>query len=136
MEHFRPHWPAPLIAVAGAIAGAGLFAWQSHGIELVGAIPSGFPSITLPDLKLAQQLWPGAVGIALMSFTETIAAGRAFVAADEPIAAPQYGAVGDRTRERRRRVPRLDAGRWRHVADRGQPDDRCDERRSRVSSPR
>ena len=84
IEHFRPHWPAPLIAVGGAIAGAGLFAWQSHGIELVGAIPAGIPMFMLPDLSLAQQLWPGAVGIALMSFTETIAAGRAFVADDEP----------------------------------------------------
>ena len=88
LEHFRPRWPAPLIAVALAIAGAAAFAWQTHGIELVGAIPGGFPSITPPDLSLAAQLWPGAVGIALMSFTETIAAGRAFVADDEPAPRP------------------------------------------------
>lgn len=87
IEHFRPLWPAPLIAVAAAIAGAGLFAWQSHGIELVGAIPAGLPTVTMPDLTLASALWPGALGIALMSFTETIAAGRAFAADDEP--APQ-----------------------------------------------
>ncbi len=88
LEKYRPRWPAPLIAVAGAIAGAGLFTWQGYGIELVGAIPAGMPPITLPDLGLAQQLWPGAVGIALMSFTETIAAGRAFVADDEPSPRP------------------------------------------------
>jgi len=29
-------------------------------------------------------MWPGALGIALMSFTETIAAGRAFAKPDEP----------------------------------------------------
>jgi high affinity sulfate transporter 1 len=84
IERFRPHWPAPLIAVGGAIAGAGLLGWQSYGIALVGAIPSGLPSFALPDFSLAQQLWPGALGIALMSFTETIAAGRAFVGSDEP----------------------------------------------------
>jgi high affinity sulfate transporter 1 len=77
-------WPAPLVAVGGAIAGAGLFAWQSHGVELVGAIPAGLPSLTLPNFEFAQRLWPGAVGIALMSFTETIAAGRAFARSDEP----------------------------------------------------
>jgi SulP family sulfate permease len=88
LERFRPRWPAPLIAVAGAIAGAGLFAWQGYGIELVGAIPAGLPPVTLPTLSLAQELWPGAVGIALMSFTETIAAGRAFVANDEPSPRP------------------------------------------------
>jgi sulfate permease, SulP family len=85
LERYRPRWPAPLIAVAGAIAGAGLFGWQNHGIEVVGAIPSGLPALTLPDWSLAAQLWPGAVGIALMSFTETIAAGRAFQNNDEPV---------------------------------------------------
>ena len=88
LEKFRPRWPAPLIAVAGAIACAATFALQRSGVELVGAIPSGLPPLTLPDLHLAQQLWPGAVGIALMSFTETIAAGRAFVANDEPAPRP------------------------------------------------
>jgi anti-anti-sigma factor len=31
-----------------------------------------------------RQLWPGALGIALMSFTETVAAARAFATSDEP----------------------------------------------------
>src|SRR5581483_10014628 len=35
-----------------------------------------------------QRLWPGALGIALMSFTETIAAGRAFARSDEPVPRP------------------------------------------------
>ena len=37
-----------------------------------------------PDLSLISVLWPGALGIALMSFTETVAAGRAFARRDEP----------------------------------------------------
>jgi sulfate permease, SulP family len=57
---------------------------QAHGVETVGEIPRGLPSFTFPDLSLVAQLWPGAVGIALMSFTETIAAGRAFATSDEP----------------------------------------------------
>jgi high affinity sulfate transporter 1 len=85
VEHLRPRWPAPLIALAGAVAAVVLFALQRHGVEVVGAIPSGLPSVTLPaDWSIARQLWPGAVGIALMSFTETIAAGRAFQARNEP----------------------------------------------------
>ncbi len=88
IERFRPHWPAPLIAVGLGIAGAAWFGWQNHGIELVGAIPAGMPSIALPDFTLAAQLWPGALGIALMSFTETIAAGRAFANSDEPALRP------------------------------------------------
>jgi len=38
----------------------------------------------LPQLALVELLWPAAAGIALMSFTETIAAGRAFAAPGEP----------------------------------------------------
>src|SRR5207344_2880146 len=33
---------------------------------------------------LAAQMWPGALGIALMSFTESIAAARAFAKSEEP----------------------------------------------------
>jgi sulfate permease, SulP family len=88
MEKFRPRWPAPLIAVAAGIAAVALFGLQSHGIELVGAIPAGLPPVIVPNLALANQLWPGALGIALMSFTETAAVGRAFARSDEPTLRP------------------------------------------------
>ena len=84
IERFRPNWPAPLIVVAAAIAAVVLFQLQGRGIELVGAIPAGLPAFTVPQLALANQLWPAALGIALMSFTETAAVGRAFVNNDEP----------------------------------------------------
>ena len=84
MERFMPRAPAPLLAVAAGIAGAYLLNLHAHGVELVGHIPQGLPSFTAPDFALAAQLWPGALGIALMSFTETIAAGRAFARDDEP----------------------------------------------------
>ncbi|MFY9732166.1 MAG: SulP family inorganic anion transporter [Candidatus Acidiferrales bacterium] len=83
-ERFFPRAPAPLIAVAAGIIGARLLGLHSHGVELVGRIPQGLPSLTAPEFSLAGQLWPGALGIALMSFTETIAAGRAFAKSGEP----------------------------------------------------
>ena len=83
-ERFLPRVPAPLVAVAVGIGGARLFGLQSLGVELVGHIPTGLPPVTLPDVSLAAGLWTGALGIALMSFTETIAAGRAFARGDEP----------------------------------------------------
>ena len=83
-ERLAPKAPAPLIAVAAGIAGAYFLNLHAHGVELVGHIPQGLPSITPPVFSLAVQLWPGALGIALMSFTETIAAGRAFAGGDEP----------------------------------------------------
>jgi sulfate permease, SulP family len=84
MEQLRPRAPAPLIAVAVGIAGMGLLGLRAHGVESVGQIPQGLPSFSLPDFSLAAELWPGALGIALMSFTETIAAGRAFAMSEEP----------------------------------------------------
>jgi len=84
IEYFAPKAPAPLFAIAGGISSAYFLHLSQHGVELVGHIPQGLPSFTAPSLSLVAQLWPGALGIALMSFTETIAAGRAFAKTDEP----------------------------------------------------
>jgi SulP family sulfate permease len=84
IERLLPRTPAPLIAVAAGIIGARFLGLQAHGVELVGRIPQGLPSITFPEFSLVGELWPGALGIALMSFTETIAAGRAFAKSEEP----------------------------------------------------
>jgi len=84
IARFLPRVPAPLIVVAIGIASVPLFQLQARGVEIIGEIPRGLPSFTFPDFSLVAQLWPGALGIALMSFTETIAAGRAFATSDEP----------------------------------------------------
>ena len=84
IEWFRPRAPAPLIAVVLGIAGMGLLGLHTLGVKSVGQIPRGLPSFSWPDLSLAATLWPGALGIAVMSFTETIAAGRAFAKSEEP----------------------------------------------------
>ncbi len=83
-EKFIRRAPAPLVALGGAIAASVLLGLKEHGVSLVGAIPSGFPSLTMPDASLLHELWAPAAGIALMSFTETIAAGRAFARDEDP----------------------------------------------------
>ncbi|PLP95259.1 sodium-independent anion transporter [Pseudomonas sp. FFUP_PS_473] len=84
MERLWTHSPAPLVVVGGSIAASWYFGLQALGASTVGMIPQGLPSLTLPDLTLVEQMVPGALGIALMSFTETIAAGRAFVRPGDP----------------------------------------------------
>ena len=84
MERLWPHSPAPLVAVGGAIAASWFLGLQQLGVSIVGLIPQGLPSVTLPDLPLVTALAPGALGIALMSFTESIAAGRAFARPEDP----------------------------------------------------
>jgi high affinity sulfate transporter 1 len=84
VERRLPRAPAPLIAVACGIAATSLLGLQAYGVETVGHVPRGLPSLTMPRLALITGLWPAALGIALMSFTETIAAGRAFAERGEP----------------------------------------------------
>jgi high affinity sulfate transporter 1 len=78
IERLWPRAPAPLIAVAAGIAAAAIPALRAAGVETVGHVPAGPPALTVPEWSALAALWPAALGIALMSFTESIAAGRAF----------------------------------------------------------
>jgi anti-anti-sigma factor len=93
IARFFPRVPAPLIVVAIGIASVPLFQLPARGVEIIGEIPRGLPSFTFPDFSLVAQLWPGALGIALMSFTETIASGRAFATSEEPHLRPNLELV-------------------------------------------
>src|SRR5262245_61006704 len=55
IERFFPRAPAPLIAVAAGIAAVTFFGLQ---VKTVGEVPTGLPSLTVPDLGLIAQLWP------------------------------------------------------------------------------
>jgi len=85
LERRAPAVPAPLVVAACGIGATWLFHLESRGVALVARIPQGFPPLTMPDWSLAAEHWSDALGIALMSFTETIAAGRAFASDDEPV---------------------------------------------------
>jgi MFS superfamily sulfate permease-like transporter len=84
LQRFFPRVPASLVTVAAGIAASVLIRFQRLGIDLVGEVHGGLPAFSRPDASLLRQLWPPAIGIALMSFVETAAAGRAFRGPDEP----------------------------------------------------
>jgi sulfate permease, SulP family len=84
IERFRPQAPAPLVAVVLGVAAAAFLGLREAGIALTGPVAAGIPTPALPDLSLMSRMWPGALGMALMSFTESIAAGRAFARHDDP----------------------------------------------------
>ena len=85
-KRFLPKSPAPLLAVAVGIAASAVMGLEAAGVSVVGAIQGGLPVPRLPRLSLLEAMWPAAAGIALISFTESIAAARAFVrSADPPI---------------------------------------------------
>jgi MFS superfamily sulfate permease-like transporter len=79
-----PRLPASLVWVVASIAAFAFWGLEAWGVKSVGALPSGLPSPALPDLALAGALWPAALGIALMSFTESVASARSFCKRDDP----------------------------------------------------
>jgi high affinity sulfate transporter 1 len=83
-KRFLPQSPAPLLAVAAGIAASAILGLEGLGVSVVGTIQGGFPSLVLPQPALFEAMWPAAAGIALISFTESIAAARAFVRRDDP----------------------------------------------------
>jgi MFS superfamily sulfate permease-like transporter len=58
------------------------------GVATIGTVPRGLPAFMWPDVDLVVDMWPAALGIALMSFTESIAAARAFAVPGEPRPVP------------------------------------------------
>jgi high affinity sulfate transporter 1 len=84
LEKFLPHAPAPLIAIGLAIAASAFLHLDQAGVAVIGAVPSGLPGLVMPRFDIMWEMWPAAAGIALMSFTEGIAAARAFALPGEP----------------------------------------------------
>jgi high affinity sulfate transporter 1 len=78
LKRWLPALPAALLAVALGVAATALLGLGDFGVKTIGELSGKLPTPVRPDLGLLAALWPAAVGIALMSFTETIAAGRAF----------------------------------------------------------
>ncbi len=84
LEKLWPKIPAPLVAVGGGIFASWFLGLEKIGVGVVGNMPAGLPGFQLPGPLLIEQLWPAAIGIALMSFSETVAVGRAFAPAGDP----------------------------------------------------
>jgi high affinity sulfate transporter 1 len=74
--------PAVLVAVVGATVVSAIFSLSDHGVATVGSLPSGFPHPSLPSTKLSDigPLVVAAIGITLVSLTDTIATASSFAA--------------------------------------------------------
>jgi high affinity sulfate transporter 1 len=82
LGRWLPKIPGILITVVASIAAASLFSLASHGVKLVGPLPQGFPPFTIPHVSWSELslLVAGALGITLVSLTDTISTSSAFAA--------------------------------------------------------
>jgi len=82
LQHWLPKVPGVLLAVVLSTLAAGILELADHGVSVVGVLPQGFPPFTLPDVGFSDVglLFGGALGIALVSLTDTISTASSFAA--------------------------------------------------------
>ena len=75
VRRWLPRLPGVLVAVALATVASAMVGYAAEGGRVVGAVPSGLPSLTMPSLNwnLIVSLLPAAFVIALVSFMEVTA---------------------------------------------------------------
>jgi high affinity sulfate transporter 1 len=84
LRRIAPQVPGALVLVVGGLLATWLFDLGEHGVALVGDVPSGLPSLTVPPLDL---LWHNAgtvslaaVALVLVGFSQTAGDARSFAA--------------------------------------------------------
>lgn len=90
----------PVIAIIFSIAMVLIFNLQSYGIQIVGDIPAGLPSLSIPDwqsLDLSTQDWKGLINSALLisiiGFISSLSAAQTFAAKQRQRIDPNQEAI-------------------------------------------
>jgi sulfate permease, SulP family len=77
---FAPRIPAPLIAVAGAIAASAAWDFAGKGIAIIGPVAGGLPHLGLPSInwKDVEALMPVAASCVVMIMAQSAATARVY----------------------------------------------------------
>jgi sulfate permease, SulP family len=80
LRRVAPRVPGALVVFVLGIAASALFHLEALGVKVVGDVPRGLPRPVLPVISGAdlRDLFPGAIGIALLTFPDGILLARAF----------------------------------------------------------
>ncbi len=86
----------PVVALLLAIGVVWAFDLAATGVKVVGAVPQGFPALSLPalDPSLALDLLPAAVLISLIGFVESVSVAQTFAAKRRQRIEPNQELVG------------------------------------------
>ncbi len=73
-----PRMPAMFVGMVTASLLSLALDGAAHGVKLVGALPDGLPSLSLPDFSphVLQTLFPGALAIAMLGLAEAVSIAR------------------------------------------------------------
>ncbi|MBO8188188.1 SulP family inorganic anion transporter [Streptomyces spirodelae] len=84
LKRVAPVVPGSLVAVALGIAAAAAFGLEDHGVDVVGSVRTGLPSVGFPDVTLDDlgDLVAGSVGVMLVAFAEGLGAAKTYAARD------------------------------------------------------
>ena len=79
LKRWAPKFPGPLAVVVLSILTVYLFQLERMGVKIIGEVPSGLPTFTLPFIQLADllALLPIALAISFIGFMESIAMAKA-----------------------------------------------------------
>ena len=75
-----PRLPGPLLAVVLATVLTTVFSLSDAGVKVVGHLPNGLPTFSLPAQNAYGDLLLPAVGVLLVAYTDNVLTGRAFAA--------------------------------------------------------
>jgi MFS superfamily sulfate permease-like transporter len=84
LEHVAPKVPAPIVVVVVSVALVAMLDLEEQGVEVVGDIPQGFEFLSWTGVSLSDvwSLLPGALGIVVVGFAQSLAIAKAYAATD------------------------------------------------------
>jgi high affinity sulfate transporter 1 len=84
LEHVAPKIPAPIVVVVVSVALVGGLDLEEQGVEVVGDIPQGFAMLSWTGVSLSDvwALLPGAMGIVIVGFAQSLAIAKAYAATE------------------------------------------------------
>ena len=84
LRRVAPRVPGALVLVVGGLVASAVFGLGERGLALVGDVPSGLPSLALPDLQFVLENLPvigaASIGLLLIGFSQSAGDARAFAA--------------------------------------------------------
>jgi len=80
IKKIQPMFPGALVVVTLSTLMVWVFDLHNYGVKIVGDVPSGFPTPSLPDVNAQAiiDLLPTAIAISMVGFMESISVAKAF----------------------------------------------------------